>query len=70
MVPVEPVCFLSPLTSSDIARSRTSSISSGVTSQGPSGPNVSADLPFSHWPERFTWKRRSDTSLQMQKPAM
>ena len=34
----------SPLTSSDMARFCTSGISSGVTSHGPSGPNVSADL--------------------------
>ena len=70
MVLVVPVCFRSPLTSSVMARSCTSGISSGVTSHGPNGPNVSADLPLSHWPARFTWKRRSEMSFEMQKPAM
>ena len=43
--------------------SRTSSISSGVTSHGPAGLNVSADLPFDHWPPRSIWNARSLTSL-------
>ena len=44
-------------------QSRTSSISSGVTSHGPAGSKVSADLPFDHCPPRSIWKARSLTSL-------
>src|SRR5213080_3533903 len=48
MVEVHPVCRRSPLTSSHIDNFCTSGISSLVTSQGPSGPNVSCDLPLVH----------------------
>ena len=63
-VEVEPFWRVSPLTFNSMARFD-GSTSSVVTSQGPSGPNVSAHLPFIHWPLRFIWKRRSETSLQM-----
>ena len=48
----------------------TSSISSGVTSHGPVGLKVSADLPFDHWPLRSIWKARSLTSLTSTNPAI
>ena len=69
MVLVEPVCMRSPFTSSHMPSFCTSLISSLVTSQGPSGPKVSQPLPFIHWPPRSIWYSRSETSLQMQKPA-
>ena len=65
IVLVLPVWRRSPLTSRDIARSWTSSISSRVASHGPSGPNVSAHLPFIHCPPRSAWNTRSEMSLQM-----
>jgi len=43
-----PVCRRCPLTSSHMPRFETSGTSSGVTSQGPAGLNVSADLPLAH----------------------
>jgi hypothetical protein len=49
--------------SSHILRLRTSPISSGVTSHGPTGLKVSADLPLDHCPPRSVWKARSLTSL-------
>ena len=63
IVEVEPVCRRTPLTSSHMPRASTSSISSGVTSHGPAGLNVSADLPLDHWPPRSIWNARSLTSL-------
>ena len=66
MVAVEPVCMRSPLTSSHMSSFCGSAISSGVTSQGPSGPKVGQPLPFIHWPDRSIWNSRSDTSLQTQ----
>src|SRR6516165_6762517 len=69
MVEVFPLWRRLPLTSSHIERFCTFGISSLVTSHGPSGPNVSCDLPLVHWPSRSIWKLRSDTSLQMQYPA-
>src|SRR5690606_2214838 len=69
MVAVDPVCIRSPLTSSHIARLPGSSTSSRVTSQGPSGPNVSQPLPLSQVPARSTWYSRSETSLTTQYPA-
>ena len=50
MVEVEPVWRRWPLTSSHIDSFCTSAISSLVTSQGPTGPKVSCDLPLVHWP--------------------
>jgi len=46
-----------------MARAWTSSISSGVTSQGPAGLKVSADFPFDHCPLRSVWNARSLTSF-------
>ena len=66
MVEVDPVWRRLPLTSSHIDSFWTSGISSLVTSQGPTGPNVSCDLPLVHWPSRSIWKLRSETSLQTQ----
>ena len=66
MVEVDPVWRRWPLTSSHIDSFCTSGISSLVTSHGPSGPNVSCDLPLVHWPQRSIWKLRSETSLQTQ----
>src|SRR6516164_2969676 len=67
MVRVEPFCRLSPLTVSHMLSRCGSLISSLVTSQGPSGPNVSQPFPLAHWPpERSIWKARSDTSLARQ----
>ena len=65
IVSVLPVWRRWPLTSSDMARFCGFGISSRVTSHGPSGPNVSAHLPFIHWPPRSAWKWRSEMSLQM-----
>ncbi len=48
MVEVDPLWRRSPLTSSHIDNFCTSGISSLVTSHGPSGPNVSCDLPLVH----------------------
>jgi len=47
---VEPVWRRTLLTSNHSPRLRTSSISSGVTSQGPAGLKVSQDLPLDHCP--------------------
>src|SRR3954468_22258248 len=69
MVRVLPVCRRTPLTSSHMSRPRTSSISSGVTSHGPAGLNVSADLPLTHCPPRSVWEARSLTSLTTTPPA-
>src|SRR3954468_22625139 len=69
MVEVEPVWRRWPLTSSHIDSFCTSAISSLVTSHGPTGPNVSCDLPLVHCPRRSIWKLRSETSLQTQYPA-
>src|SRR5580704_19623770 len=69
MVEVLPVWRRWPLTSHHSPSFCTSAISSLVTSQGPSGPNVSCDLPLVHWPRRSIWKLRSETSLQTQYPA-
>src|SRR5215510_2057113 len=69
MVEVEPVWRRWPLTSSHIDSFCTSAISSLVASHGPTGPNVSCDLPLVHCPSRSVWKLRSETSLQMQYPA-
>src|SRR5690242_17193743 len=69
MVEVDPVWRRWPLTSSHIDSFCTSAISSLVASQGPSGPNVSCDLPLVHCPRRSIWKLRSETSLQTQYPA-
>src|SRR5258708_4642469 len=66
VVEVEPVWQRLPLTSSHIDNFCTSAISSLVTSQGPSGPNVSCDLPLVQVPPRSIWKLRSETSLQAQ----
>jgi hypothetical protein len=52
IVEVDPFWRRTPLTSSHILRLWTSSISSGVTSHGPAGLKVSADLPFDHCPPR------------------
>jgi hypothetical protein len=35
-----------------------SGTSSRVARNGPSGANVSALLPFTHWPPRSSWKLR------------
>src|SRR3954453_2786313 len=48
MVAVDPVWRRVPLTSSHIESFCTSGISSLVTSHGPTGPNVSCDLPLVH----------------------
>ena len=64
MSAVLPSCMVSPLTLSDSDSACTSSISSGVTSHGPSGLNVSHDLPLTHWPPRSSWNSRSDTSCE------
>ena len=55
-----------PFTSSHMSSFCTFAISSLVTSQGPSGPNVSQPLPLVQVPPRSDWKLRSETSLQMQ----
>ena len=56
----------SPLT---VVQSRSacgSGTSSAVTSQGPTGPNVSALFPLVVVPPCSIWKARSETSLTMQ----
>ncbi len=63
IVRVEPVWRRSPLTSRNISSSPGWATSSRVTSQGPRGPKLSWLLPLIHWPERFDWKVRSETSL-------
>ena len=46
------------------------SISSAGTSQGPSGQNVGAVLPFDHWPpDSERCQVRSDTSFPTRYPA-
>ena len=55
-----------PLRSSQSRRFCTSPTSSGVTSQGPSGPKVGNILPLVHWPLRSSWNSRSEMSLQTQ----
>ena len=69
MVRVEPSCIRCPSTSSQRARFWGSGISSWVTSQGPTGPKVSAPLPLSQVPPRSICHSRSLTSLQMVYPA-
>ena len=66
---VEPVCRRTPLTSSHMPSAMTSPISSGVTSHGPAGLKVSADLPLDHCPPRSIWNARSLTSLTTRNPA-
>ena len=66
---VLPSCMTSPLTRMRRPTFWGSAISSGVTSQGPTGPKVSQLLPLVNWPERCSWKSRSDTSLTATKPA-
>src|SRR3546814_16205226 len=61
MVRVLPSWKRWPFTSSQRGRSCGSGTSSGVTSQGPTGPKVSALLPFTHWPVPSSWKPRSET---------
>ena len=61
---VDPSCIRRPLTSSQRCNLSTAGISSGVTSHGPSGLNVSQDLPLSHWPPRSSWNSRSLTSCE------
>ena len=49
----------------DMSKFCGSLISSLVTNQGPTGPNVSQLLPLFHWPPlRSIWNTRSETSLE------
>src|ERR1700755_1514289 len=69
IVEVDPVWQRLPFTSSHIESFCTSGISSLVTSHGPTGPNVSCDLPLVQVPPRSIWKLRSGAALQMVEPA-
>ncbi len=62
---VSPSCRSSPFTHRRMPSRCGSLTSSAVTSQGPSGLNVSHDLPLSHWPPRSSWNSRSETSLEI-----
>lgn len=64
-----PFCFSSPLTHSLSGRFCGSGTSSAVTSQGPSGLNVSQFLPLSQVPPRSIWNSRSETSFDTVYPA-
>src|SRR5215471_17003440 len=66
IVLVEPFWRVSPFTVSHMSRFCGWGISSLVTSQGPSGPNVSEPLPLVHCPARSIWNSRSETSLARQ----
>ena len=55
-----------PFTSRNMSSACGSGTSSGVTSQGPTGPNPSQDLPLTHCPPRSIWKLRSERSLTTQ----
>jgi hypothetical protein len=63
MSEVRSFCMRSPSTSSHMPIVCGSGTSSVVTSHGPSGLNVSHDLPLSHCPPRSSWNSRSDTSF-------
>ena len=56
------------MTVHEIARSDGSPSSSGVTSTGPVGQNVSSDLPRTHWPSP-NWRSRAETSFKQVKPS-
>jgi hypothetical protein len=60
-------CITWPLTTHRIA-SGSSPISSGVTSAGPTGQNVSSDLPRAHC-RSPNWRSRADTSFTQVYPA-
>jgi hypothetical protein len=68
ILPVVPCWRRSPLTVVHTSRAWGSPTSSAVTSQGPTGPKVSALLPLVVVPPCSIWKARSDTSSTMQKP--
>ncbi len=70
MVAVLPSWRRTPSTSRVSATSLTSPSSSGVTSHGPVGLNVGADLPLTHWPPRSICHSRSLTSLTSTYPAI
>ena len=65
MLAVVPFWRSSPLTHKRSPSDWGSSTSSAVTSCGPSGLNVSHDLPLSHVPVRSIWNSRSETSCEM-----
>src|SRR5690606_23824133 len=60
MLEVRLRCRTAPLTRHSMWRSPGSGTSSGVTSHGPKGENVSADLPLVHCPDRSSWCDRSE----------
>ncbi len=66
---VVPSCLSSPLTHSRSDSRCGSGTSSAVTSQGPSGLNVSQFFPLSQVPPRSIWNSRSDTSCATAYPA-